>query len=301
VAGRIEKALTPLSIILVLISALIHSSWNFFTKRGDFPVEFSFWVFLWGVLFYLPFFIGFGVFPSLFLNPPPKLWWIVILSGFFETIYFICLINAYRVGDLSLVYPISRSAPLFTQIWAILFIGEVLSPGGMLGIGLVMAGLCIISLKKSHLINISSQSHQLIPRPYLLAFSAAMASSIYSVIDKVGVQIIHPVFYLWLINVSMAIFTSFYMALWKEVSLWKVWNESKKEILIVSLLQNAAYLLVLMAMTMSKVSYVVAFRQGGAIFGAIMGVVFLKEKDWKTRLTGVVILTLGLVFIGLAK
>jgi len=299
--SSLGKTLTPLSILLVLISALIHSSWNFFTKRGNFPLEFFFWVFFWGVLFYIPFFIGFGVFPSLFLNPPLKLWWIVILSGFFETIYFVCLIEAYRVGELSLVYPISRSAPLFTQIWAIVFLGEILFPGGMLGIGLVMAGSYILSLKGFHLKDLLPPSHHLISRPYLLAFSAAIASSIYSVIDKAGVQIIHPVFYLWLINLSMAIFTSFYMVLWKKVSLWKVWDESKKEILIIAVLQNAAYLFVLMAMTMSKVSYVVAFRQVGAIFGAIMGVVFLKEKDWKTRLTGVVILTLGLVFIGLAK
>ncbi len=293
--------MTPISIVLVLISALIHSSWNFFTKKGNFPVEFFFWVFLWGVLFYLPFFIGFGVFPSLFLTPPLKLWWIVILSGFFETIYFICLIEAYRVGDLSLVYPISRSAPLFTQIWAIFFIGEVLSPRGMLGIGLVMAGIYIISLKDFHLNNIISQSHRLISRSYLLAFSAAIASSIYSVIDKVGVQIIHPVFYLWLINLSMTIFISLYMVLWKEGSLWKIWDESKKEILIIAVLQNAAYFLVLMAMQMSKVSYVVAFRQVGAIFGAVMGILLLKEGDWKTRITGALILTTGLVLIGLTR
>lgn len=264
-------------------------------------MEFFFWVFLWGVLFYLPFFIGFGVFPSFLVHAPARLWWVVILSGFFETIYFICLIEAYQVGDLSLIYPISRSAPLFTQIWAIIFIGEVLSPGGMLGIGFVMAGIYIISLKDFHLKNIISQSHRLISRPYLLAFSAAIASSIYSVIDKVGVQIIHPVFYLWLINLSMTVYTGFYMVLRKEASLWKVWGESKKEILIIAVLQNTAYFLVLMAMQMSKVSYVVAFRQAGALFGAVMGIVLLKESDWKTRITGALILTTGLVLIGLAR
>lgn len=293
--------MTPLSILLVLISALIHSSWNFFTKRGNFPIEFFFWVFLWGVLFYLPFLIGFGVLPSLFLTPPAKLWWLVILSGFFETIYFICLIEAYRGGDLSLVYPISRSAPLFTQIWAIVLIKETLSMQGVSGISLVIIGLYILSLKHFGLKYTIPDSYQLLSRSYLLALTAALASSIYSVIDKVGVQIVHPVFYLWLINLSMAIFISFYMILRKNVSLWKVWEESKKDILIISVLQNGAYLLVLMAMTMSKVSYVVAFRQAGALFGAVMGMVFLKEKSWKTRLAGVTVMTLGLILIGLAN
>jgi uncharacterized membrane protein len=56
-----------------------------------------------------------------------------------------------------------------------------------------------------------------------------------------------------------------------------------------------------MAMQMSKVSYVVAFRQAGALFGAGLGILFLKETQWKTRITGALILTLGLVLIGLAK
>jgi drug/metabolite transporter (DMT)-like permease len=52
---------------------------------------------------------------------------------------------------------------------------------------------------------------------------------------------------------------------------------------------------------MSKVSYVVAFRQVGALFGAGMGILFLKESHWKTRIAGALILTFGLVLIGMAN
>jgi len=293
--------LTPLSILLILISALIHSSWNFFTKRGNWPLEFFFWVFLWGVLFYLPFFIGFGVFPSLLIHSSNKLWGLVVTSGFFETIYFICLVEAYRRGDLSLVYPISRSAPLFTQFWAILFIGEILSKRGIGGIALVMVGLFVISLKNFHLKSILPQSDRFPSRPYLLALTAAIASSIYSVVDKVGVQMLHPVFYIWFINLWMMVFIGLYLIFRREGSFLRTWKESKKEILIIAILQNAAYLLVLMALQMSKVSYVVAFRQVGALLGAGMGIVFLKESYWKTRMTGALILTLGLVLIAFSK
>jgi uncharacterized membrane protein len=293
--------LTPLSIVLVLISAVIHSSWNFFTKRGNWPVEFFFWVFLLGTLLYLPFFIAFGVFPSFLLTMPSKLWWIVILSGFIQTIYIVCLIEAYRGGDLSLVYPISRSAPLFTQIWAVLFIGEILSTKGVIGIALVTFGIFIVSIRDFQLKSVSSYAKPISSRPYLLAFIAALTGSIYSVIDKVGVQNLHPVFYTWFINLWMSVFIGLYLLVRKEVSFMKVWQEWKREILIIATLQNVAYLLVLMAMQMSKVSYVVAFRQVGALFGAGMGIIFLKETQWKTRITGALILTSGLVLIGLAK
>lgn len=70
---------------------------------------------------------------------------------------------------------------------------------------------------------------------------------------------------------------------------------------MIAILQNVAYLLVLIALQMSKVSYVVAFRQVGALFAAVMGILFLKESHWETRLAGALILTLGLVLIGVAK
>ncbi len=292
--------MTPLSILLVLLSAVLHSLWNFFTKKGNWPIPFFFWVFLSGTLLFLPVLIGLGIFPSLFIEAFPRLWWIVILSGFFETIYFISLVEAYREGDLSLVYPIARSAPIFTQLWAILFIGEILSIRGTLGIGLIVLGLFVISFKEFRLIRRIPSPTQFASRPYLLALTAAIASSIYSVIDKVGVQVIHPVFYLWLINFWMTVDTGIYLILRKEYPSLKVWRESKKEILLVALFQNAAYLLILMALQVSKVSYVVAFRQVGALFGALMGIVLLKEGYSKTRLLGVFLLTLGLVLIGLA-
>jgi len=213
----------------------------------------------------------------------------------------ICLIEAYRVGDLSLVYPISRSAPLFTQIWAISFIGEVLSKIGVLGIGLVIIGIFVISLRDFHPKNVISHYSHTSSRPYFLAFIAAITGSIYSVIDKVGIQIIHPIGYVWFIDFWMCVFVGLYLFSRKEVSILKIWQESKKEILIITLLQNMSYLLVLMAMQMSKVSYVVAFRQVGALFAAGMGIVFLKESYWETRITGALILSLGLVLIGLAK
>ena len=287
--------------LLVLVSALLHSSWNFFAKRGNWPIEFYFWVFLWGSFLYLPFFFGFGVFLSFFSQTPLWAWSLNFVSGLIQTIYFICLIVAYREGDLSLVYPISRSAPLFTLFWATLFIGEILSLIGVFGIGLVILGIFVISVKDFRLKRVLPQSKHFPSWPYLLAFIAALSGSIYSVVDKVVVQSLHPVFYTWLINVWMCMNVGIYLFFHREAPILKVWQESKKEIFTIVLLQNIGYGCFLMALTMSKVSYVVAFRQVSALFGAGMGILLLKESQWKTRMTGALILTMGLILIGLAK
>jgi uncharacterized membrane protein len=223
------------------------------------------------------------------------------ISGLIQTIYFICLIVAYREGDLSLVYPISRLAPLFTLFWATLFIGEILSLMGVFGISLVTLGIFVISVKDFHSKRILTQPKHFPFWPYVLALIAALSGSIYSVVDKVAVQILHPVFYIWLINLWMCITVGIYLLFHREAPILKVWQESKKEIFIIILLQNIGYGCFLMALTMSKVSYVVAFRQVSVLFGAGMGILFLKESQWKTRMTGALILTAGLILIGLAK
>jgi drug/metabolite transporter (DMT)-like permease len=294
--------LTPLSIFLILVSAILHSFWNFYSKRGNWPLEFYLWVFLWGSILYLPFFISLTSFPAPLFEAPLRLWLLSFSSGLIQTIYFICLIEAYRIGELSIVYPISRSAPLYTLLWATLFIGEILSAKGVLGIGLVILGIFVISMRDFHLKNISSTSQKSFSSlPYLLAFVAAVSGSIYSVLDKVVVQILHPIFCIWLINLWMSMDVGIYLLFHREAPLLKVWRESKKEIFIIVLLQNIGYGCFLMALTMSKVSYVVAFRQVSALFGAGMGILLLKESQWKSRMVGAVILTLGLFFIALAK
>lgn len=292
--------MTPLSILLTLASAFIHSSWNFVAKKGNWPIEFFFWVFLVGTFLYLPFFIGFGVFSTFLLQASGRLWVLSVISGAIQAVYLISLIEAYRVGDLSLVYPLSRSAPLFTQIWAVLFIGEILSALGVLGIVLVTTGIFVTS--SGHF-----QTGRALPPsqrsalPVLLAVLAALTGSVYSVIDKVCVQVLHPVFYTWLINLLMCAAVGIYRLFQKKEALLKVWRDWKKEILLIALLQNASYLLILMALKTSKVSYVVAFRQAGVLFAAGLGIFFLKESHGKARMMGALILTVGLVLIGLAR
>ncbi len=295
------QTLTLTSILLVLVSAVFHSTWNFYSKKGNWPLEFFFWVFLWGSLLYLPFFVGLTSFPAVLAEAPLRFWYLSFLSGLIQTVYFICLIEAYRVGDLSFVYPISRSAPLFTFFWAILFIGEVVSLKGVLGIGVVLVGIFVISARDFYLIGFPSPSGNFPFQAYFLAFIVALTGSFYSVIDKLVVQMVHPVFCTWLINVWMSLLVGLYLLRRRQGSFRRIWHESRKDIFVIVFLQNIGYGCFLMALITSKVSYVVAFRQVSALFGAVLGVFFLNESHWKTRIAGALILTGGLVLVAWAR
>jgi drug/metabolite transporter (DMT)-like permease len=61
-----------------------------------------------------------------------------------------------------------------------------------------------------------------------------------------------------------------------------------------------AYTLVLISMAyVNNVSYVVAFRQLSIIIGALLGVFFLKETSHPPKFTGLLIMFVGLVLVGI--
>ena len=73
----------------------------------------------------------------------------------------------------------------------------------------------------------------------------------------------------------------------------------KKPIITVGTLDIFGYLLILYALTMSKLSYVFALRQMSIIFTVILGYKFLNEKYIKTRFIAAFIIFIGIILIGI--
>src|ERR1700724_1456794 len=100
-------------ILLLVLSALVHSAWNLLAKRS-LDKQVFLWLGLVGsiAIFFLPF--------VYLYRPFGWVGWVFILfSGLLEALYFLFLGSAYQQGDLSLVYPLARgSAPLFVALFA---------------------------------------------------------------------------------------------------------------------------------------------------------------------------------------
>jgi uncharacterized membrane protein len=61
-----------------------------------------------------------------------------------------------------------------------------------------------------------------------------------------------------------------------------------------------SYALVLLAMSLSQVSYVITARQISVVIGVILGIALLGERQGKLRLLAAVLICVGVVIIGLA-
>src|SRR5438874_13418610 len=137
--------MTAFALTLVLLSAITHAGWNLIAKRAAGGPAFNF-LFDWlSVLVCLPLAIGQVVVQPTPVGPVE--WMFVVGSGVLHTAYFLLLGQGYRVGDLSLVYPLARGlGPMLSTAAAVLFLGErptaiALSGAALIGVGVfVLAG-----------------------------------------------------------------------------------------------------------------------------------------------------------------
>ncbi len=291
--------MTTLALALVIAAALLHAAWNFLYKRAKDKPSFA-WLFgVAAVLLYLPaFLLLVGRQPI-----PREAWYVVAASGTIHTFYFAFLGRGYSVGDLSLVYPLARgTGPLLVPVWAVTFLGERPSAVGLAGILAVVSGVYVLHLREISWQGLLLPLRSLRTKPTRIALFSGLLISLYTVVDKVGVGYLDPLVYMYL-------FTALYSLLYGPYVLWTSGLKAVKTelhanalpIAVVGFLMVFTYVMVLYAMTMSKVSYVAAARELSVVFGAGMGTMLLKESYGRSKLAGSLLIALGVTMIGLAK
>ena len=263
------------SLVLVVASAFIHAFWNMLVKKGRDTLSFLWWSLIFGFVVYTFFFFvtGYNHVPI-----PPRGFIFILLSGIFHCIYFISLGLAYNRGDLSIVYPIARSAPIFVLMWAIWFLGEKLSAPGILGILIVVFGAFVIGFPIFSVTHFVRPIILLKDRSYQLAWLTALIISFYSVNDKLGVHYVHPFSYIYLMHMLTCILLSPYVLMTKKGALFRELEKNRLPIILGSFMIPSSYLLILYAMRMSRVSYIVAIRQSSIVFAVLLGTLLLKEE-----------------------
>src|SRR3979409_786084 len=111
----------------VLFAAAAHAGWNATIKRGLDPLLTTVLIAVGAGVVALPMlpFVGLPAAPA-----RPR----AVASVLIHLAYFAGLIEAYRTGDMSQVYPIARgTAPLLTAIISTTWLGERLCPPGWTG------------------------------------------------------------------------------------------------------------------------------------------------------------------------
>ena len=228
---------------------------------------------------------------SLIASPPHltiRSWVFLLGTAALQTGYFLFLLRAYRVGDLSAVYPIGRgSGALLAALAGIVILGERPGPAALAGIGLLVAGVVVLGTGQA-----------LAPAAILLALATGIFIACYTLWDKVAVTSVGnpPLLqgYASLVGMALAL-APFALADAGRTRL--LWRRYRRQALGAALLSPLAYILVLVAMTFTSVAAVAPAREVSVLFGVVLGRRLLGEGGLARRLIGAAAIVAGIIAV----
>jgi len=278
-----------IAFVLVICSGLMNATWNLFTKRSLNKI-----VFLWSIhavaaVMYMPTFVLELTTHTVSVTG----YSLIALSMAFQGLYIYLLGRAYTVGDLSQVYPITRgTGAMLVPLISVLFLNESLPWFAWIGLGLLLVGIVTLSSGGKN-----EALRQLPVSPQLLALALGIGLCItgYTLTDKLTLAHISP---LALIQVShLGYMITLTRGAIRSGQLREEWRANWKTILLGAVMAPGSYLLFLFALELAQVAQLAPIREIGIVFGTLLGIAVLKEKQGPRRLFASVLIVAGVILI----
>jgi len=277
---------TPI-VLLVLLSALMHATWNAFLHASPDRV--------WQIgLMAVPQFLAAVVGIVLLPLPPVQVWPLILLSACAQVGYTVALIRAYRVGEFGQIYPIARGiSPLLISGAALLLAGEWPSGTAALGIACICGGILTLALRGRRF------SGDSVPAALLTGVFIAA----YTVVDGFGVRMSNGNGFGYIAWAYLFASVPLVGGVWKLRGGWRGMFLAPRwrviEALGAGVVAQCAYGMVVFALQFLPMGVVSALRESSAIFAVLLGWLFLREKLNARRLVACSLVVGGAVLIKL--
>jgi len=224
------------------------------------------------------------------------------LGAVIRALYFLSLGAAYSRGDLSLVYPVARGiAPVLVPVMGAGVLGERLSAAGVLGVIAVALGLYMVHLPGLAARDLLAPLTRLRAAPTRYAAVTGALTTTYSLVDKWNIGDGAPPLPYAYFTIPVAALLLTPAMLRRPGRGMAQCRESGWRIPVVAVLMTSGYLLVLLALQWTQVSYVAPARELGIVFGTILGSVVLREGAAPQRVAGSSVIVLGVALLSLAS
>lgn len=271
------------ALVLVLSAAFLHATWNAMLKHASERAVTMGLIALAHVLFGIVLAYGAPV-------PAPASWPYIAASTVIHWFYYWFLLAAYRLGDLSQVYPIARgAAPLIVATTGWLVAGEALNPAGWTGIAMTSFGIMVLAF--------TARDGRSDARAIGAALLTGAMIASYSVVDGLGVRVAEtPLGYIgWLFVLEGCVM--FYI-FWRERGRLAVLSP---RVYLMGIgggaLSATAYGIVIFAATLAPIGPISAVRESSVLIAALIGVVMFGERPWRMRVLSAAIVAMGVVLL----
>ncbi|MBP1990351.1 DMT family transporter [Paenibacillus eucommiae] len=279
-----------IAVMLVLSSGFLHSIWNLYTKRSVNKNVFLWFCHLISIVVFLPWTLL--EWKTFEISSTGLL--VVAASVLIHGLYMVLLAAAYSIGDLSQVYPIMRgTSPLLVPVAGVLIFNESLSVYGWAGVACIVCGIVLLS-------NITFKSSSITSfkdfKAPLLALAVGICIASYIIVDKIALNHVSAVVLIQATNVGNVLALS-----WAALSsrgLKKEWAINWKVTILGGVIAPGGYLLFLLALSLAPVAQLAPMREIGTVFGTIMGIFILREKQGIRRIFTSLLITIGVVILG---
>lgn len=210
------------------------------------------------------------------------------IGAIFFSLYHLALSTAYKHSDISSIYPITTSSPLFIIIWATIFMGERLSLLGLIGIAVTVFGGIVLN----GINNIFNKP----TKGMLFALLAAFAYSFGALADKAGVGTNNTIFYVYCLCFFMSLDLSIVGLRQKSFRL-DFLKKEYKPIILAGFIVFLSFMTYRLGLTYMEVSYASALRQINSLFALAMGILIFKESLTANKLAGTFVIITGVILI----
>ena len=266
---------------LVILSAIAHATWNAMMKSAGDRTLTMIAIRAVGLV------IGLAALP--FVDWPDAAGWKwLAATSVVQFAYYALLIRSYDIGDMSVVYPLSRGlAPVLTTIAAFLFAGELLSAGHLVAVALISLGIMVLSFR-------SGASGAAVG--FALATGASVAA--YSFLGGMGVRAAGTVlgFQACLEIVNGCGMVWFALATRRRAFATYI-VANRGVCLLAGLMSVLGFVAFLIAAKVLPLGPTTALRETSVIFGALIGALVLKEGFGLRRIVAATLVVAGIAVL----
>jgi drug/metabolite transporter (DMT)-like permease len=278
-----------LGTLLLLISAILHASWNALAKSSQDKEGFLFITILISGILTIG--LAFGIDDGLHWGGGVVIG-IGVLSGIFEGLYFITLSKALR-ESLGTSYAIMRGGAMVV-VWLIssLFLGEVSDLHHYIGAGIILAGIFAMT----------------IPRDKNLQVQAKKANNMWAYLSAFFIAGYHLCYHQALIRSAhptslfcVAMFVSLPFLFWSlgrepKKRILATWRDHPVRVTLCGIAAMASFVIFLYGLKVSAPGYAISLRNS-SIFFALVFSYFLKEKISRVQFLGALTVGVGTIVL----
>ena len=231
------------------------------------------------------------------------------VSGVLHGVYILCLSRAYRTQDISYVYPIARSAPVFVPVFAWFLLGEKLDSVTIIAIILIVTAIYILHFD-GHLIRGFKNLWQAILHNDLRwAFYTLIMVVSYSLVDKKGMDLFHiylpdqpftngVAFFFMEATIGFILCNLYLFSNHAKTDILELWKAEWLKGLLAAIATLGAYGLICVVLQFEPLSAVVSLRQVSVLMVVYWGCWKLDEPLGKQRLLAGGLILAGVFLIG---